>query len=194
MSYSQSISGKCIIVSAPSGAGKTTIVRHLMSIFKELAFSISACSREPRSGETNGIDYYFMSVDDFKNKISDGAFVEWEEVYPNHFYGTLKAEVHRIWEENKVIIFDVDVVGGLNLKDKFQNGSLSIFIEPPSLAALEVRLRSRKTESEDRINTRLKKASWELGQANRFDKTIINSNLEKAKNEAVSLISGFLKT
>lgn len=194
MSYSSLATGKCIIVSAPSGAGKTTLVQHLMSVFSELSFSVSACSRNPRPGEVDGLDYYFMSVDAFKQKITNEAFVEWEEVYPDHFYGTLKSEITRLWEKRNVIIFDVDVVGGLNLKAQFPHCSLSLFIEPPSLSILEGRLRSRQTESEDRINTRIKKASWELEQAPRFDKTLINHDLIEAKKEAVSLITAFLAT
>lgn len=157
MSYSSLVTGKCIIVSAPSGAGKTTLVQHLMSVFSELSFSVSACSRNPRPGEVDGLDYYFMSVEAFKQKINNEAFVEWEEVYPDQFYGTLKSEITRLWEKRNVIIFDVDVVGGLNLKAQFPHCSLSLFIEPPSLSILEERLRSRQTESEDRINTRIKK-------------------------------------
>jgi guanylate kinase len=194
MSYSSLATGKCIIVSAPSGAGKTTLVQHLMSVFSELSFSVSACSRNPRPGEVDGLDYYFMSVEAFKQKITNEAFVEWEEVYPDHFYGTLKSEITRLWEKRNVIIFDVDVVGGLNLKAQFPHCSLSLFIEPPSLSILEGRLRSRQTESEDRINTRIKKASWELEQAPRFDKTLINHDLIEAKKEAVSLITAFLAT
>ncbi|MFM7565751.1 MAG: guanylate kinase [Flavobacteriales bacterium] len=194
MSYSSLATGKCIIVSAPSGAGKTTLVQHLMSVFSELSFSVSACSRNPRPGEVDGLDYYFMSVDAFKQKITNEAFVEWEEVYPDHFYGTLKSEITRLWEKRNVIIFDVDVVGGLNLKAQFPHCSLSLFIEPPSLSILEGRLRSRQTESEDRINTRIKKASWELEQAPKFDKTLINHDLIEAKKEAVSLITAFLAT
>jgi len=192
MSYNPSCSGKCIIVSAPSGAGKTTIVRHLMSVFNELSFSVSACSREPRAGEVHGVDYYFMSVENFNRKIEEEAFVEWEQVYPNHYYGTLKEEVERLWKDQKIIIFDVDVVGGLNLMAKFSDCALSLFIEPPSLVVLEERLRNRKTESEERIQTRIKKARWELEQSTKFDKTINNTDLTLANQEAVSLINAFI--
>lgn len=193
MSFSSAI-GKSIIVSAPSGAGKTTLVRKLMECLPQLAFSISACSRPPRETETHGIDYYFMGVESFKQSIKEDSFVEWEEVYKNHFYGTLKEEVNRLWSLGKVIIFDVDVVGGLNLKKQFNHNALAIFIKPPSINVLENRLRARKTESEERIELRLQKAIWEVEQEPLFDVCIINDQLEVAVSEAINHVKNFLET
>lgn len=193
MSFNQEITGKSIIVSAPSGAGKTTIVKRLMEALPQLAFSISACSRAPRPNEQEGKDYYFIGVPGFKNAIENQEFIEWEEVYTDHFYGTLKKEVARLWKAGKVIIFDVDVVGGLNLKHQFKDAALSIFIEPPSIDILEARLRARKTESEDRIELRIKKAAWELAQAHQFDCCILNDTLELAIEEAVSRVKSFIE-
>lgn len=170
--------GKCIIFSAPSGAGKTTIVHRLLEKRNDLAFSVSACSREPRSNEVDGKDYHFLGVEEFKQKIKEEAFIEWEEVYTNHFYGTLKSEIERIWESEKVVIFDVDVYGGISLKKYFQDAALSFFISPPSLSALEKRLKLRNTESEDKIRIRLNKAEEELGLAEQFDINVVNDNLE----------------
>ena len=193
MSFDQEITGKSIIVSAPSGAGKTTIVRRIMEVIPELAFSISACSRAPRPNEQEGKDYYFIGVPGFKNAIENQEFIEWEEVYPDHYYGTLKKEVDRLWKAGKVIIFDVDVVGGLNLKQQFKHAALSIFIEPPSISILESRLRARKTESEGRIELRIKKAAWELTQATQFDCSILNDQLEQAVKEAVTRVKSFIE-
>lgn len=193
MSFDQEITGKSIIVSAPSGAGKTTIVRRIMEVIPELAFSISACSRAPRPNEQEGKDYYFIGVPGFKNAIENQEFIEWEEVYTDHYYGTLKKEVDRLWKAGKVIIFDVDVVGGLNLKQQFKNAALSIFIEPPNISILESRLRARKTESEGRIELRIKKAAWELTQATQFDCCILNDQLEQAVEEAVTRVKSFIE-
>ena len=193
MSFDQEITGKSIIVCAPSGAGKTTIVRRIMEVIPELAFSISACSRAPRPNEQEGKDYYFIGVPGFKNAIENQEFIEWEEVYPDHYYGTLKKEVDRLWKAGKVIIFDVDVVGGLNLKQQFKHAALSIFIEPPSISILESRLRARKTESEGRIELRIKKAAWELTQATQFDCCILNDQLEQAVKEAVTRVKSFIE-
>lgn len=193
MSYDFSSIGNSIIVSAPSGAGKTTIVRRLMENLPVLAFSISACSREPRPNEINGKDYYFMGLREFKKSIQNEAFVEWEEVYKDHYYGTLKSEVKRLWEGGKAVIFDVDVVGGLNLKHLFKDQALSLFIAPPSISILEQRLRSRETESEDRIAVRVKKALWEMSQAENFDVQILNQDLEEAVFEATQAVKQFLK-
>ncbi|MFP5471314.1 MAG: guanylate kinase [Bacteroidia bacterium] len=184
--------GKAIIFSAPSGAGKTTIVRHLLSALNNLAFSVSATSRSRRSYEVDGQDYYFISVEAFKNKINQNDFVEWEEVYPDHFYGTLKAEIEKIWSEGKHVIFDVDVVGGLNLKKYFGEKALSVFVQPPSLKVLEERLRSRKSESEEKIEMRLAKAKNELLKANEFDFILLNDNLEMAKQTAEKVVKIFL--
>lgn len=184
--------GKSIIVSAPSGAGKTTIVRRLMAEIPALAFSISACSRSARPMEQEGKDYYFLGVDGFRQAIANGEFIEWEEVYTDHYYGTLKREVQRLWDEGKVIIFDVDVVGGLNLKALFKEHALSVFIQPPSVEVLEKRLRARETESEERITLRIKKSSWELSQAESFDVCILNEHLEVAVSEAITQVNQFI--
>lgn len=185
--------GKCIIFSAPSGAGKTTIVRALLEKISVLDFSISACSRSPRPNEKNGIDYYFLSIEEFRLKIEEDAFIEWEEVYPNHLYGTLKSEIERIWEQNKVVIFDVDVHGGINLKKFFDTNALSIFVEPPSIEELENRLKNRKTENSARIETRINKAKQELKLKNQFDFQLLNDDLVKAIEEAHQAISTFIE-
>ena len=192
MSFDTVQLGKSIIVSAPSGAGKTTIVRKLMEQLPSLAFSISACSRNARPNEVDGKDYYFLGLEGFKSAIEQQEFIEWEEVYQDHYYGTLKKEVQRLWNEGKVVIFDVDVVGGMNLKKLFQEKALSIFIEPPSLEVLEQRLRSRETESEERITLRLKKAGWEIAQSKAFDVSIKNEDLAAAVAEAMLAVSSFI--
>jgi guanylate kinase len=186
--------GKSIIVSAPSGAGKTTIVHRLMTETPALAFSISACSRSARPMEQEGKDYYFLGVEGFKKAIENQEFIEWEEVYTDHYYGTLSREVQRLWDEGKVIIFDVDVVGGLNLKALFKEHALSVFIKPPSIEILEKRLRARETESEERIALRIKKSSWELSQAESFDVCIINDDLEKAVSDAKMQVKRFISS
>lgn len=185
--------GKCIIFSAPSGAGKTTIVHGLLDRMDSLAFSISACSRAPRPNEVDGKDYYFLSAEDFKNRINAKDFIEWEEVYKDHFYGTLKSEVERLWKLNKTVVFDVDVFGGINLKSYFGENALSFFIQPPSIKTLEQRLRNRKTESEDKIQTRLKKASEELKMSNRFDRVVVNDNLGLTIDEVEEYVKEYLK-
>jgi guanylate kinase len=184
--------GKCVIFSAPSGAGKTTIVHRLLAMDIGLKFSVSACSRDPRPNETNGTDYHFLGVEGFKQKIRENAFVEWEEVYSNNFYGTLKSEIDRIWAEQKAVIFDVDVVGGLNLKKQFQDQALAIFVQPPSYDELEKRLRLRSTETEDKISQRMQKAQKELSFAREFDHVIVNDDLEKAIEQARDLVLNFL--
>jgi guanylate kinase len=184
--------GKCVIFSAPSGAGKTTIVHRLLAMDIGLKFSVSACSRDPRPNETNGKDYHFLGVEGFKQKIRENAFVEWEEVYSNNFYGTLKSEIDRIWAEQKAVIFDVDVVGGLNLKKQFQDQALAIFVQPPSYDELEKRLRLRSTETEDKISQRMQKAQKELSFAREFDHVIVNDDLEKAIEQARDLVLNFL--
>ncbi|MES2284724.1 MAG: guanylate kinase [Bacteroidota bacterium] len=185
--------GKLIIFSAPSGAGKTTIVHHLLEEFPQLEFSVSACSRPMRRGETHGVDYYFLSLEEFKQKISDNDFVEWEEVYKDNFYGTLKVEIERIWKKGMHVIFDVDVVGGLNLKNQFGDLALAVFVMPPSIQHLEMRLRSRETENDESIARRIGKAANELKTADLFDKIILNDKLENAFEEAEKIVSEFLK-
>lgn len=184
--------GKCVIFSAPSGAGKTTIVHDLLGRDLGLEFSVSACSRDPRPNETDGKDYYFLGIEGFKEKIRGNAFVEWEEVYTNNFYGTLKSEMERIWSHGNTVIFDVDVIGGLNLKKQFMEDALAIFVKPPSYEELEKRLRGRSTETEDKINQRMEKASKELAFAKEFDIVLVNDNLEEACKKAAEYVREFL--
>ena len=184
--------GKCIIFSAPSGAGKTTIVHNLLRQNIGLEFSVSACSRDPRPNEIDGKDYHFLGVEGFKDKIQQNAFVEWEEVYANNFYGTLIEEIDRIWGEGKAVIFDVDVIGGLNLKKQFKEDAMAIFVQPPSYEELEKRLRGRSTESEDKINQRMEKANTELAFSPEFDVVLINDNLQEACEKAKELVVDFL--
>jgi len=184
--------GKCIIFSAPSGAGKTTIVKYLLRNVDSLVFSISAASRQPRDREVNGVDYHFFSVEEFKSKIDQNDFVEWEEVYNDNFYGTLKAEVEKAWCNGKTVVFDVDAIGGINLKDIFADNALSIFVKPPSLFVLEQRLKNRKTENTEQIKMRLDKANEELSHSTVFDYVLLNDNLEKACAEIKSQIENFI--
>jgi len=187
------MTGKAVIISGPSGAGKTTIVKYLLSISKlKLAFSISACTRPIRDGEVNGRDYHFITVDQFKNRIDEGAFIEWEEVYKNSYYGTLKSEVECIWKSNYHALFDVDVMGGVNLKNKFGDNALAVFIMPPSIDVLKLRLKKRGTESEERIRNRINKATLELKFTRKFDVTLLNNNLAEVQKEAEQLVSAFL--
>ena len=185
--------GKCIILCAPSGAGKTSITKYLLQQELGLEFSISACNREPRNGETDGVDYHFLTTDSFKNRIENDEFVEWEEVYKDNFYGTLKTEINRIWNSGRNVIFDVDVEGGLSLTKHFGEKALAIFIKPPSVEALEERLRSRGTENEEKIKKRLAKAEKELEYSKWFDHIIINDNLDNAQQEVFTLVKSFLK-
>ncbi len=185
--------GKAIIFSAPSGAGKTTIVRHLLSVRDDLAFSISACSRPRRNRtEVDGVDYYFLSVEDFKAKVANDEFVEWEEVYEDSFYGTLKSEVERIWDLGKTVIFDVDVVGGKNLKAYFGEDALAIFVKPPSIQDLRDRLQLRDTETQESIDIRMAKAAKEMDFAVHFDYTLKNDHLATALKEAETVVNDFL--
>ncbi|APY10829.1 guanylate kinase [Seonamhaeicola sp. S2-3] len=187
--------GKLIVFSAPSGSGKTTIVRHLLNIENlNLEFSISATSREKRGTEVNGKDYYFLSAKEFKTKIKNEEFLEWEEVYRDNFYGTLKTEVERIWAMGKHVIFDIDVSGGLRIKRKFPEQTLAIFVKPPSIDELKIRLKKRKTESPEKISMRVAKASAELATAPLFDEIIINDTLEHALTEAETLVNNFVNS
>ena len=185
--------GKLIIFSAPSGAGKTTIVRHLLEKNLNLGFSVSATSRAPRPNEIDGIDYHFLSVDEFKLKIENDEFLEWEEVYKNVYYGTLKSEVEEKRNCGQNVIFDVDVVGGLNIKKFYGNEALAVFVQPPSVEELRNRLKNRSTETEEKIQMRIEKAEHELSFAGRFDVIVINNELEQACNDALMIIREFLK-
>ena len=185
--------GKLIVFSAPSGAGKTTIVKHLLANKDlNLAFSISATSRDMRGNEIDGRDYYFLSAEAFKDKIRNQEFLEWEEVYRDNFYGTLKSEVDRIWASGKHVIFDIDVSGGLRIKRKFPENTLAVFVKPPSIDELKIRLKKRKTETDDRINMRIAKASAELATAPMFDVIIENKDLETALKQAETIVGNFI--
>lgn len=185
--------GKLVIFSAPSGSGKTTIVRELLKRFDCFEFSISATSRQPRGAEQNGIDYYFLTNEEFKERVARDEFVEWEEVYQGTCYGTLKSEMERIWNNGKVIIFDVDVMGGINLKRLFGDDACSMFIMPPSIEELERRLRGRGTDAEEVIQKRIAKAEFEISKAPEFDHVVINNKLDVAVEEAARIITSFLK-
>jgi guanylate kinase len=186
--------GKLIVFSAPSGSGKTTIVQHLLAQPDlNLEFSISATSREPRPEEVEGKDYYFLSLKEFKKKIKNEEFLEWEEVYRDNFYGTLKCEIEKIWASGKNVIFDIDVVGGLDIKHIYPEQTLAVFVKPPSIEELKIRLKKRKTESEDKINMRIAKASIELATAPQFDFIIENNNLKIALKEAYELVTSFIE-
>lgn len=186
--------GKLIVFSAPSGSGKTTIVRHLLEMEElNLAFSVSAASRAPRGEEVHGKDYYFMSIEEFKKHIKNEDFLEWEEVYRDNFYGTLKSEVERLWAMGKNVIFDIDVSGGLRIKKKFPEQTLAVFVKPPSVDELKIRLKKRSTESDDKINMRIAKASAELATAPQFDIIIKNYDLEVAKKEAYEIVKKFIE-
>ncbi len=185
--------GKLIVFSAPSGSGKTTIVRHLLSIEElKLEFSISCTTRAPRGEEIDGKDYYFITWQEFKALIKKEDFVEWEEVYTNNFYGTLQSELERIWAKGKHVIFDIDVAGGLRIKRKFPDQTLAVFVKPPSVDELKRRLKERSTESAEKINMRIAKASVELATAPQFDVTLKNYDLETAKDQAYQLVKAFI--
>ena len=186
--------GKSIIISAPSGAGKTTIVHELLKRIPNLRFSISACSRDARTNEVHGKDYYFLGVEGFKQKVENKDFLEWEEVYKDNFYGTLRSEVERIWSNNDVVIFDVDVVGGLNLKKQLGENALALFIKAPTFDDLEKRLRYRSTETEEKIQMRLAKAKVESSRAPEFDLVVVNDELERACKEAEDRIVSFINS
>ena len=186
---------KIIIITAPSGAGKTSITKHLLKTFpNQLAFSISAATRQKREYEKNGVDYYFMSIEEFKEKIQHNAFVEWEMVYEGKYYGTLKSEIHRIWKEEKTPLLDIDVQGAVHVQQQHPEQSLSIFIEPPSVEELKKRLSRRGTESDESLAARINKATYELTFKHHFDKVIVNADLENACKEAVNIVSNFLSS
>ncbi|MDX2443316.1 MAG: guanylate kinase [Bacteroidales bacterium] len=191
---SDNFSGKLIVLSAPSGAGKTTIVHHLLHQNMGLEFSISACSRSKRENEIDGKDYYFLSIEDFKEKIKNNEFVEWEEVYPDHFYGTLRTEVEKIWNSGHHVIFDVDVVGGLNIKQSYPKKTLAMFIQPPSIEELKKRLLNRSTDTLKNIEKRVSKAEKEISFAEQFDIIIVNDNLDDASEKAENEVRGFLES
>ncbi|MBR7067545.1 MAG: guanylate kinase [Bacteroidales bacterium] len=185
--------GKMLIFSAPSGAGKTTILRHLLQHFLQLEFSVSACSRQPREGEVDGRDYHFLSADEFRARIERNEFVEWEEVYPSHFYGTLWSELHRIWNNGNIVAFDVDVKGGINLRSKFDN-ALSVFIMPPSIEVLRQRLLNRGTETLEKVEMRVQRAQEEMSYAQQFDKILLNDNLSEAQAQALQMVKSWLNS
>ena len=183
---------KAIIVSAPSGAGKTTLIKHLTVALPQLEFSVSACSRQKRENETEGKDYYFITSELFRKKIEQDEFVEWQEVYEGNLYGTLKSELQRIWNDQKIPIFDVDVIGGLNLKNYFGPKALSIFIQPPSIEILETRLKNRGTETEESLQKRLNKTKQELTFAPEFDRIVVNDSIGKASLETIEMVNAFI--
>ena len=183
---------KLIVISAPSGAGKTSIVHYVLKKNNDISFSVSACSRDKRGNEFDGKDYYFLGEKAFKQKIDEDAFLEWEQVYENQYYGTLKSEIERIWSNKKVVIFDIDVVGGINIKSKYPKECLSIFIMPPSIDELRNRLSKRATETNIKIEIRLSKAKREISKSKEFDHVILNDNFEVACNEVNNLINKFI--
>lgn len=187
-----SIHQKILIITAPSGAGKTSITKHLMKVFPVLAFSISAATRQPRGNEKDGVDYYFMGLDEFNQKIQQKEFAEWEMVYEGKFYGTLKSELKRIWNLGKVPVLDIDVKGALHIQRQYPENTLSIFVQPPSVDVLKERLMSRGTETEESLAARVNKASYELSFREHFDRTVVNNNLTTACAEAEKLVSDFL--
>lgn len=188
-----SISHKLLIITAPSGAGKTSITRHLMSVFPQLAFSVSATTRKPRGNEKEGLDYHFLSEEDFKQKIQHEEFVEWEMVYEGKYYGTLKNELQLIWKLDKIPVLDIDVKGAIHVQQQFPDTSLSLFIEPPSVEELKKRLTSRGTETADSLAARVNKATYELSFKDQFNKVIVNADLQKACAEAEKIVGSFIK-
>ena len=193
MRSSNNFQGKAVIISAPSGAGKTTLVNKLLKAKLPLLFSISACSRAPRYGEEDKKDYYFLSIEEFKEKIKAQDFIEWEEVYQGNFYGTLKKEIERIWKEKKHVVFDVDVIGGISLKEYFKENSISIFIKPPSMEILSKRLKKRNTEDRKSIKNRLEKSFEEMKSIDKFDKIIVNDELNISTKNIIETVEKFLK-
>ena len=192
MNPSNEFQGKAIIISAPSGAGKTTLVNKLLEAKLPLLFSISACSRQPRDGEENNKDYYFISIEEFQQKINTQEFIEWEEVYKGNFYGTLKKEIERIWKKKKHVVFDVDVIGGVSLKKYFNENALSIFIKPPSLEVLAQRLKTRNSDDKESIKKRIEKSFEEMKSMDKFDKIIVNDKLSNSTKDIIETVEKFL--
>ncbi len=183
---------KIIIITAPSGAGKTSITKHLMQHFPQLAFSVSAATRQARGIEKDGVDYHFISTDDFKQKIQHNEFIEWEMVYEGKYYGTLKSELEKIWQQNKIPVLDIDVKGAIHVQQQFPQTSLSLFIDPPSVSELKKRLQSRGTETAESIAARVNKAAYELSFKDHFNKVVVNDDLQKACIEAEMIVFGFI--
>ena len=192
MNSSNDFQGKAIIISAPSGAGKTTLVNKLLEAKLPLLFSISACSRNPRDGEENNKDYYFLSIEEFQQKINTQEFIEWEEVYKGNFYGTLKKEIERIWKKKKHVVFDVDVIGGVSLKEYFNEDALCIFIKPPNLEVLAQRLKKRNSDDKESIKKRIEKSFEEMKSMNKFDKIIVNDKLSTSSKDIIEIVEKFL--
>lgn len=183
---------KILIITAPSGAGKTSVTTHLIQQFPQLTFSVSATTRESRDNEQDGVDYYFMSLEEFKTRIQQNEFIEWEMVYEGKYYGTLKSEMERIWKNQKVPVLDIDVKGAIHVQQQFPNKTLSIFIEPPSISELQRRLQTRGTETKESLQARINKAAYEISFKNSFTHTIVNQNLETARKEACEIVRNFL--
>ena len=192
MNPSNDFQGKAIIISAPSGAGKTTLVNKLLEAKLPLLFSISACSRNPRDGEENNKDYYFLSIEEFQQKINTQEFIEWEEVYKGNFYGTLKKEIERIWKKKKHVVFDVDVIGGVSLKEYFNEDALCIFIKPPNLEVLAQRLKKRNSDDKESIKKRIEKSFEEMKSMDKFDKIIVNDKLSTSSKDIIETVEKFL--
>ena len=192
MKNPRTFKGKVIIVSAPSGAGKTTLINKLLETKLPLNFSVSACSRKARTNEVEGEDYYFLSIEEFEKKIKKNDFIEWEEVYKNNFYGTLKSEISRIWNQKKHVVFDVDVLGGISLKNYFKENALSIFINPPSIEVLSERLNKRNSETKESITVRIEKSVHEMECLDKFDKVILNDKLENASKNIIDTVKNFI--
>jgi guanylate kinase len=188
-----SYQNKIIIITAPSGSGKTSITRHLMQQFPQLAFSVSAATRQPRGIEKDGVDYHFISTETFQQKIQHNEFIEWEMVYEGKYYGTLKAELEKIWSQNKIPVLDIDVKGAIHVQQQFPQTSLSLFIQPPSVEELKKRLQSRGTETAESLAARINKASYELSFKEHFNKVVVNDELQKACAEATAIVDTFIK-